>query len=379
MNFNELSLEDKVVFSLVTILLLFLAYSEAFKNISVYLIIIIFFIKFLSRKIKITYDLINISLLLHLIIVLMGIKLGINSKESLNQYMDVVHIVFIFLFFREANLNYFSYEKILNLLFIGFIFAALIGIYNLYMKGYRLNLHSVGSVNRSAVYIMYIFVTSLTLFGCYKSKFSRLIFFITLLISIVSLLLGASRMAVLSLPLVVLFYLVNAKKTNFKSIVLIGLLFTLSVLIYEQFDKDSLLLTKLAMGINDIPRIQIWVSSIQAWIQNNSWFGIGVGNSIYINVQDFFPESALTHNIDNTHNLFLDMLLERGVFGLLTFLVFSVSIFFIKGSNSKIDIFIRTLTFSLLLMGLANITFRYEFAIIFVVLVGAYLNPSIKK
>ena len=97
MNFNELSLEDKVVFSLVTILLLFLAYSEAFKNISVYLIIIIFFIKFLSRKIKITYDLINISLLLHLIIVLMGIKLGINSKESLNQYMDVVHIVFIFL------------------------------------------------------------------------------------------------------------------------------------------------------------------------------------------------------------------------------------------------------------------------------------------
>ena len=133
------------------------------------------------------------------------------------------------------------------------------------------------------------------------------------------------------------------------------------------------------MGINDIPRIQIWVSSIQAWIQNNSWFGIGVGNSIYINVQDFFPESALTHNIDNTHNLFLDMLLERGVFGLLTFLVFSVSIFFIKGGNSKIDIFIRTLTFSLLLMGLANITFRYEFAIIFVVLVGAYLNPSIKK
>lgn len=379
MKFIELSLEDKIIFSIVAILLFFLAYSEAFKNFSAYLIIIIFFIKTLSRNIKITYDLINISLLLHLIVVLIGISVGINSNESLNQYMDVVHIVFIFLFFREANLNYFSYEKILNLLFLGFIFAASIGIYNLYIKGYRLNLHSVGSVNRSAVYIMYIFVASLTLFGYYKSKVSSLIFLITIIVSIVSLLLGASRMAVLSLPVVVFFYLINSKKINFKSIALIGLIFSLSVVIYEIFDKDSLLITKLSMGINDIPRIQIWVSSIQAWIQNNSWFGIGVGNSIFINVQDYFPSNALTHHIDNAHNLFLDMLLERGFFGLLTFLVFSASILFTKGSDSKFDIFIRTLTFSMLLMGLANITFRYEFAIIFVILVGAYLNPSVTK
>ena len=129
-----------------------------------------------------------------------------------------------------------------------------------------------------------------------------------------------------------------------------------------------------------MPRLQIWYVSIQAWLQNNIFFGVGVGNSIQFDVFDYFQNTSLTRHIDNAHNVYLDMLLERGLFGLVSFFGFMISIFFIKDSNnSKFPIFMKVLVCSLLLMGIANITFRYEFALLFVTLVGAYLNKSIEK
>ena len=185
MDFTRLSIKNKILYCLVGMLLFFLAYSEAFKNLSTYLLIFFFFWSVATGEIKISKDIINISIISHLLIVLIGVASGINTNESLNQVMDVIHIVFLFLFFREAKLNFISYEKILNLLFIGFILTALIGIYDLFFKGYRLNLHSVGSVNRSAVYIMYIFVTSMALMSHYRGKFSSLIFPLAFTISLI--------------------------------------------------------------------------------------------------------------------------------------------------------------------------------------------------
>lgn len=135
------------------------------------------------------------------------------------------------------------------------------------------------------------------------------------------------------------------------------------------------------MGFNDIARMQIWVSSFYSWLDNSWLFGIGIGNSIFINVVDYYPNpnQALTTYIDNPHSMFLDMLLERGLLGLVTFVIFLSSIFLFQNNNLNCKIFIRTLIFSLLVMGIANITFRYEFAMLFVIMVGAYLNPAIKK
>ena len=111
----------------------------------------------------------------------------------------------------------------------------------------------------------------------------------------------------------------------------------------------------------------------------NFLFGIGVGNSIFIDVKEYFPIGAWTRYIDNPHNVYLDMLLERGLLGLVTFITFLFSILSIKEKNQNFLVFIRTLIFSLMLMGMANITFRYEFALLFVILIGSYLNLSIKK
>ena len=378
MDFFSLKIKEKVLFFLVAILLLFLAYSEAFKNFSAYLLIGFFLWQVITRQLKLTNDIINISIISHLLIVLIGVAFGINTNESMNQVMDVIQIVFLFLFFREAKLNFISYEKILNLLFIGFILTALIGIYDLYFKGYRLNLHSVGSVNRSAVYIMYIFVTSMALMSHYRGKFSSLIFPLAFTISFVSLFLSSSRMAIFSMPIIVILYLLLSKSFGYRLILLITLSLTSILLVLFQTLPNPLILDKISMGFNDISRIQIWYSSLQAWIENNIWLGIGIGNSIFIDVRNFYPDQALTGFIDNPHNVYLDMLLERGILGLASFLAFLAAVFFTR-SNDLFGIYLRLIIISLLLMGIANITFRYEFAYLFVILTGSYLNQSIKK
>ena len=163
MDFFSLNLKDKVLFSLIVILTLFLAYSESFKNLSAYLLIGFFLWSVITSKIKITKDLVNISIISHLLIVLCGVVFGINTNESLDQSKDVIRIIILFLFFREANLHFLTYERILNLLFLGFVLTALASIYyfiyNFTPTIYnRIELNSVGSINRSAVYITYIFI-----------------------------------------------------------------------------------------------------------------------------------------------------------------------------------------------------------------------------
>ena len=135
MPFSDLELKNKLVYALIFVFLVSLAYSEALKNISSYLLIGFFLFQIFSRAVKPNLDLINIAILLHMCDVLIGIWLGINSKESLSQFMDVIHIGLIFLFFREVNLQFLNFEKIIQFIFYGFIFAALMGFYT-YFNGF---------------------------------------------------------------------------------------------------------------------------------------------------------------------------------------------------------------------------------------------------
>jgi hypothetical protein len=71
------------------------------------------------------------------------------------------------------------------------------------------------------------------------------------------------------------------------------------------------------------------------------------------------------------------MLLERGILGFFTFFTFIVSLWL--GVRKEHKVLLRLLIFSLCLMGFANITFRYEFALLFIVVVSAVLNSTLKK
>ena len=358
-------------------LTLFLAYSEFFKNLSIAIMLSYLTLQLVNNKLFLTKDMVNISLTSYLFVVFLGAWFGINPNESFSQSSDIVKIVIVFLFFREVKLDFISLETIVRFLLIGFVGAVSIAMVDYYIFGSDyLKLHSVGSINRSAVYIMYIFVLAIVLQTYFQSKLTKALLLFGVVFSIIALIAGGSRMAMFSIPVILGFYLLLQRKCGIREYLLLTVPIILIIFIIFLY-PDSRVSSRFDQGFNDPARIQIWMSSIYAWLEHNIFLGIGVGNSIFIDVKDYF-EHPVTRNIDNTHQLYLDLLLEKGVFGFVAFFTFLYSLFVFDVSKERLML-IRLLILSLLLMGFTNITFRYEFAILFVTIIGSLINTSIRK
>ncbi len=375
MNYDR-SMLDKYVYLIVAMFAISLAYSEFLKNLSIVLMLIYFLHQLTTNNISITKDVVNFSLISYLVVVIIGIWAGINTHESIAQSSDIVKIVVVFLFFREVKFKFIKFEDVIKFIIIGFVAAVIVSMVEYYLYGADyLKLHSVGSINRSATYIVYIFVTTLALYSLATSRAYKLLLFFGLLFSSMAIILGGSRMAMFSLPIVFLFYAFLQKNKSVSHIYFIILTLILLLIFTFFFFPDSRIASRFEQGFSDPARVQIWMSAIYAWLEHNVLFGIGVGNSIFIDVGNYF-EHPLTRNIDNTHHLYLDLILEKGLLGFISFFTFLGSLWFFKIKQSDSQL-IRLLIFSMCLMGLANITFRYEFALLFVMIVGSLLNSSL--
>lgn len=377
MGTNKLAVQQKIAYIAILMLTLFLAYSEFFKNLSIAIMLSYLTLQLVNNKLFLTKDMVNISLTSYLFVVFLGAWFGINPNESFSQSSDIVKIVIVFLFFREVKLDFISLETIVRFLLIGFVGAVSIAMVDYYIFGSDyLKLHSVGSINRSAVYIMYIFVLAIVLQTYFQSKLTKALLLFGVVFSIIALIAGGSRMAMFSIPVILGFYLLLQRKCGIREYLLLTVPIILIIFIIFLY-PDSRVSSRFDQGFNDPARIQIWMSSIYAWLEHNIFLGIGVGNSIFIDVKDYF-EHPVTRNIDNTHQLYLDLLLEKGVFGFVAFFTFLYSLFVFDVSKERLML-IRLLILSLLLMGFTNITFRYEFAILFVTIIGSLINTSIRK
>lgn len=381
MSSQKIGVFNKLVYGTIGIFLMSLAYSEALKSISLICMLILFVYAILEQKINISRDGIGLSIVLHTLFAILGIWIGINTEESLNQVSDVLKILLVFLFFREMDFKFITFEKILNLLIYGFLFALILGLYAYYFQGMDfIKLRSVGSINRSAVYMVLMLMLLLP-FAFRQAKKRNIDWQLIAFLTVVSIILGASRMAVLSLLLLVPLFLYLKDALRLKHILLIVILFIIFLILIPELFPESRLSRRISQGLNDPARIQIWIATIKYFLESNNWLlGIGIGNSIFIDVRTFFGQHAITTAIDNTHQLYLDMLLERGILGLLTFLGFMTlimkrSLRCLKDHPIYISIFL--MSSAILIMGLANITFRYEFALLFVSIVGLSLNKTV--
>jgi len=377
MNNFPVQFYDRVVYVVAVVFLLSLAYSEALKSISLVLMLALLSYAVATNIVTISKDKVNSIIGLHVLFVVMGIWLGVNSEESLKQFSDVLKIILVFLFFREMNLYYFKRSYLYAFILIGFSLAVFPEFlsYNEVTHDY-IKLRSVGSVNRSATYAVYIFVLSLYFFKYSEKTFFKFIGGFLIFLSLIAIILGGSRMAMFSLPMITFAYFSLQRGVKIKDMLLWVILFSFLWLTMYLVFPEARSFSRFDQGFEDMGRIQIWISSINIWIQNNILFGIGIGNSVLFSTVDFFGNNAVESKIDNAHNLYLDILLERGILGLITFLMFIKHLFF-KTELEDI-ILIRVLIFSLLLMGLANITFRYEFALLFMSIAGISMNKFLK-
>jgi O-antigen ligase len=384
-----------------SLFLFFLAYSEFFKSLSLIAMLLLFFYGFFVKKHKLSIDTINFSIISFVSIGIVGMFLGISYIESSQQISNLFKILLVFLFFREVNFSKVNYDFFIKIIFLGFLYAFIDGFLD-YLgvdilvddifpsDGNRwqdyIKLRSLGSVNRSAVYYVFISMIALSYFFTkYQKniKFSKsnILVFISLLASFIGILFSGSRMAIYSFPILILLsFFLNFNFTLKKLIFLIALLgvtFTAVLLLFS----DSLFVRKIKKGLYDPLRMMIWDASLNAYLDNKKYlFGIGIGNSVLIDVSKYLTGGVIT-KIDNAHSFYIDLILEYGLLGFifLMYFFYKLVVESLKKhkSYSYIDQANLMIIIAILLMGLANITFRYEFALLMATIAGLSLNKNL--
>jgi O-antigen ligase len=295
------------------------------------------------------------------------------------------------------------YQLLFKLIVISTIPPLFWGLYEYLIINSRqtLEVHSVGHVNHSAIYLAIIFGAScawfVSQFNAKKERVAFNLLSITLgalsLLFFISLLLGQSRGAygVAIILGIIIFYLL-AKKNNLK---IIGILSILSIVIFSVLLNTSIIQKQIINQNNQNTlsyRDRIWNVSIEA----SRWhpiLGIGLSNWHFINSDQLKKSVEKRGEIFNpehysfqghSHNLYLSALVERGIVGLGVTFLFMIAWIrqliktFYCAKKTMEATYLWGGSFSAWLathaIGLVNTTFHHEHAIVSCLFLGIYLS-----
>ncbi len=297
-----------------------------------------------------------------------------------------------------------NYQGLFKLLILGAIPPLLWGLYQYLIIHTKpnLQLHSVGHVNHSAIYLVMIFGASLGWFlshlnlNKFKLKFSNLYvlaFGILSLIFFVSLIISQSRGAFgtgIIIGLIVVYFL--GKNTKIR---IAGIISIISIVIVSIFSNSGVVEKQIAtQKVNDVlnSRDKVWNVSLEA-SRFHPLFGIGLSNWHFITLdhikksvesrgEKFNPKNYFFPG--HSHNLYLSALVERGFVGLLVTIL--LMLFWMKHLISTFNWAKKTTQASYLWagslsawvatygIGFVNTTFHHEHAILACLFLGLYLS-----
>ena len=263
-----------------------------------------------------------------------------------------------------------------------------------------LQLHSVGHVNHSAIYLCMIFGASLSMIISQLQMFKKSNFILIALLTIfllTAILVTQSRGAFgiaffLGLTMIFLSRLEIKIKAILSAILLIFIVFITLIkpasIVHKQL---STMHSHDIYGIGE--RTKVWNAAIEI-VRLNSLFGIGNGNWKQIKIEQIkssvesrdetFNAEDFALQWGHPHNIYLSNMIDRGFFGLITFLSFMFFwlITLIKSykkynQDSKAMLFIMgsfsawTTIFGI---GFVNTTFHHENALLALFFLGLHLN-----
>lgn len=307
-------------------------------------------------------------------------------------------------FLSRAQYSRENYQGLFKLIILGAIPPLLWGLYQYLIIHTKpnLQLHSVGHVNHSAIYLVMIFGASLGWFlshlnlNKFKFKFSNfyvLALGILSLIFFVSLIIGQSRGAFgagILLSLLVIYFLGKNNKIR-----TVGVISIISIVILSTVLQTGVVEKQIAnQKANDVlsSRDKVWNVSLEA-SRFHPLFGIGLSNWHFITLEQLrvsVESRGEKFNPNNyyfpghSHNLYLSALVERGIFGFLVTILFML--FWMKHLISTFNWAKKTTQASYLWagslsawvatygIGFVNTTFHHEHAILACLFLGLYLS-----
>ena len=329
----------------------FLLYNKIFFGVSLVLgILSLFFIQKdnFSLRLKFSDNKINLFFFLTIFFFLISSLISIKPERS-------ILVIIYFVFFIIISLNLFnlliksedSYKKILNFFIISTIINILIiFFYNIYESEILIGNLQIYGIKKYKGILSIISILVLLLFFFKKSK----LFLIPLVCLIPSLYLSDSSAPILGFLIgifALIFFKVIAKikltkiKVLILSIIFISIVGSFVKELPNKFDQNSIDNQNFTIPIFilDAHRQFIWGFSLSKFIEK-PFFGFGPDTSNFIEEGQKQIGSKFTGTMNfipsHPHNFFIELLLETGLAGTLSFLMFIIILNYkiLKRANS---------------------------------------------
>ena len=398
---------------MLSLLILSLPSIEAPKNIFLvfYLLTrtIFEFIEWKQRKIKWTHwDSLFLTFVLTALLstVFAGMPhlAGVTHLEEWKGFSVLMTAILTGWLLSRAQYNRENYKGVFKLIVLSALLPLLCGLYQYLIIHTKrtLELHSVGHVNHSAIYLVMIFGASLGWllahlnFEKFKMKSSNFLVIslaILTLIFFVSLIIGESRGAYgvgFLLGLLIIHFLSANKKIKLIGVISLMLIVLLSVIL-----KTGVIEKQIAnQEANNVlsSRDKVWNVSLEAsrfypllGIGLSNWHFISLDNlktSVEARGEKFNPANYWFPG--HSHNIYLSALVERGIVGLLVTIFFML--FWLRHLINTYNLTKKKIEASYLWtgslsawvatfgIGFVNTTFHHEHAILACLFLGLYLS-----
>jgi O-antigen ligase len=329
---------------------------------------------------------------------------GMPYLEEWKGYGVLMTAILTGWFLSRAHYSQENYQGLFILIVLGAIPPLLWGLYQYFIIHTKpdLQLHSVGHVNHSAIYLVMIFGATLGWFlshlnlNKFKFKFSNfhvLALGILSLIFLISLIIGQSRAAFgvgIILGLLIIYFLSRNSRIRIVGIISIISIVILSIVLHTGVVEKQIANQK----ANDIlsSRDKVWNVSLEA-SRFHPLFGIGLSNWHFITIEQLRASVESRGEKFNpnkywfpghSHNIYLSALVERGFVGLLITILFMIS--WMNHLISTFNWAKKTTQASYLwagslsawvatyCIGIVNTTFHHEHAILACLFLGLYLS-----
>jgi O-antigen ligase len=336
---------------------------------------------------------------------------GFSGLEEWKGYKVLLSAILTGWLLSRAHYSKNQYHNLFKLLVLSTMPPLAWGLYEYLIIHSRatLEIHSIGHVNHSAIYLVMIFGASLgwflSQFNAKKNeadlKWKTILLGVLSLLFFISLIIGQSRGAFGIAALLALSLLFLLGKN--KAIKILGIGAIIGILLLTVTLKTNIIQKQITNSENNNVlafRDRVWNVSLEA-SRFYPVFGIGLSNWHFIDLNHlkksveargkaFNPE--LYFFPDHSHNLYLSALVERGIVGLfVTFLFMAAWIRkliktfnWAKQSSDATYLWAGSLSawFATFGIGLVNTTFHHEHAILaclFLSLYLSYTNLFLKK
>jgi O-antigen ligase len=328
---------------------------------------------------------------------------GMPHLEEWKGYKVLLTAILTGWFLSRARYTQENYQFLFKLIVLSTLPPLIWGLYEHLVIHSRetLEIHSVGHVNHSAIYLVMIFGAALGWFlstlnikkEMLQKKLQTILLGMLSLLFFISLIIGQSRGAfgigvILGLSIIIL--LGKNKKIKW-----IGIATIIGILVLTVLLKTNIVQKQITNTENNNVlafRDRVWNVSLEA-SRFSPLFGIGMSNWHFISLDQLKKSVESRGEIFNaekyyfpghSHNLYLSALVERGIVGLIVTFIFMLAwiVSLIKtfggAKRSTEETLLWAGSFSAWVatfgIGLVNTTFHHEHAILACLFLGLYIS-----